>query len=155
MSEQCRLSDVGFFPTPSFPIPVPPRPAALWPGLGLFVDGVDHIGHFALAVPVLLAGDISSFSSSPYRRADGVDAFPVDKDKPFRGIVPIFPAGEHLRCAGPWLSGISPCSAGVVIGHHRVALVTLYEILPCSQLLSLPKCHRVVGGQLAGRDIPA
>lgn len=51
----------------------------LWPGLGLFVDGVDHIGHFALAVPVLLAGDISSFFKLPYRRADGVDAFPVDK----------------------------------------------------------------------------
>ena len=40
---------------------------------------------------------LSGFFKLPYRRANGVNAFPVDKGQTFQGIVPIFRQGEHLR----------------------------------------------------------
>ena len=41
-------------------------------GLGLLVNGIDHIGHFALAVPVLPAGDVPGLSCMRFSKARSV-----------------------------------------------------------------------------------
>ena len=105
----------------------------LWPGLGLFVDGINHVGHLAPAVPVLLAGDVPGLFQLPHRCPYGVDAFPVDKGQAFQRIVPIFRQGQHLRKQALGFQG-QVFVPQVMVGHHRVAPVFLHT----------KNCHFVV-----------